>query len=675
MFFWSDILGTGGATLLFLVILLVPGYVCGVGLNLFGFRALNAGWQVIVSVALSFAVSPVVGFLLLRYGGMVPVWVALAVVLAVAGWMFSKYKPAGLQELPKPAIWICIAWVAIGAVMLADMQFGTKLYFSTTSFDHCFRVAVIDAITRTGLPPASPFNYIDGPVTMRYHVYWFGLCSIVQQLSGGLLPARYALNGSVIWCALGLMSLVSLATRFFQKTPQEKLLRRSLIGVGLLAVTGLDLIPNLLLALQHVVPPGDMEWWTGDQVTSWADAVLWVPHHIGGLVAGMTGVILLFDASENDRVKFASVAVSGLAFASATGCSIYVGFALAVVLSCWTLFTLIRKWTRHTIFLVGAGLAAVVFSVPNLLMLRGADTGGKFLEFSLHSSLHSEDILKSLGVADGPWFVLLQLPFLAADYFMELGLFFIIAIVMVTRFLKRRDFDRQHAAGLVMAGTALLLCSFVRSATISNNDLGWRGFMIVQFILLLWAAELLDAPLAGMKQPPKWVPAAFIALLIGAAGSIYQVTWLKVYDLIADTGFFGTEDFDTNTGARNYSLRVLYGKLDRMIPRNALVQSQPDTFADYWGGLYSGRQTVTTGEDCTVAMGGSLASCKKAMPELSSLFSGELTDPAEARKIVAKYHIRALVVMDDDDIWNSASGWTNKVKPAISERDARAYLF
>jgi len=40
-----------------------------------------------------------------------------------------------------------------------------------------------------------------------------------------------------------------------------------------------------------------------------------------------------------------------------------------------------------------------------------------------------------------------------------------------------------------MLTTSVVICTFVRSSVISYNDLGWRGFMIAQFVLILWSVE------------------------------------------------------------------------------------------------------------------------------------------------------------------------------------------
>ncbi len=42
-----------------------------------------------------------------------------------------------------------------------------------------------------------------------------------------------------------------------------------------------------------------------------------------------------------------------------------------------------------------------------------------------------------------------------------------------------------------MALVSILVCTFLRSGVIANNDLGWRGFLIAQFVLLIRGAQLL----------------------------------------------------------------------------------------------------------------------------------------------------------------------------------------
>ena len=42
----------------------------------------------------------------------------------------------------------------------------------------------------------------------------------------------------------------------------------------------------------------------------------------------------------------------------------------------------------------------------------------------------------------------------------------------------------------ILAATSTFICTFLRSGVIGNNDLGWRGFIPAQFVLLLWAIDI-----------------------------------------------------------------------------------------------------------------------------------------------------------------------------------------
>ena len=58
---------------------------------------------------------------------------------------------------------------------------------------------------------------------------------------------------------------------------------------------------------------------------------------------------------------------------------------------------------------------------------------------------------------------------------------------------------RRERAAVLMVVSSVLACTFLRSNAITSNDLGWRGFMIAQFILLLWAVAIWRDPL-GLKK-------------------------------------------------------------------------------------------------------------------------------------------------------------------------------
>jgi hypothetical protein len=685
MFLFLDVSGTSLAVCIFALLFLVPGYVVGFAGDLFGFRAADLNWRLMMSVPLSVAVTPLAVYLLLLTHSAVLPWtvfgiVQLAAVGLALGWLGHEAPRgwmAGLRTIPGIAVGIAIAWLAVALLSLLDLQIGQRLYYSAIAYDHEFRVAIIDAITRTGVSPVSPFNHINGDTPLRYHIFWFAVCSFAQRVGLGLIDSRDALNASVVWCGFALICLIPLSLRILEGLQGAILRCHALIGIGLLCVTGLDLIPTLGLYLHdHGSLPSDMEWWSLDQVTAWTDAVLFAPHHVAALVAGFTGFLLLWQAAvhiESRQGRITHAMVAGVAFASAAGCSIYVGAMLAATIGAWMALTFVRRTPNHAIPNFVSAFVGILLALPYLLHLVHTGGSGRFLRFGLWNTA---SLLSLLHIRTDRSSHAIHLFFVPLAYLVEFGFFLLAGVVKLSRLARLQRLRPQDEAGLVMAGTTLIVCTFVRSASIGNNDFGWRGFMILQFWLLLWATEIFDFPRA------KWLPLAYALIAVGCAGTIYQLAMLRVYDVLADSGTSDPQHSPGADGRLTYSLRALYRQLDRTLPPNAVVQSNPDAGVggdldpDYRWGLYAHRQTVSTGKDCSVAYGGSAESCKAAFPELQSPFNDTpKMDERAVGSIARKYGIDAMIVKSSDSVWRDKQSWIYQKRPAAEMPEARAYVF
>src|SRR4029077_15819792 len=115
------------------------------------------------------------------------------------------------------------------------------------------------------------------------------------------------------------------------------------------------------------------------------------------------------------------------------------------------------------------------------------------------------------------------------NYAIELGMFFLVAIVQIRRYARRRAaLGRKEWAEIVLLAVPVLICTFVRSSVIDNNDLGWRGFLIPQFMLLLWSIDYVRFALRKLQRSTETISGASlrlrrrvrITLLVGLAGSI-----------------------------------------------------------------------------------------------------------------------------------------------------------
>src|SRR5579863_6056398 len=328
-FMIADLLGTSAAFFLFTLVIFVPGYVLGWLADLFSFRRRSRLARFAIAVALSVGVSPILTYLLWHWS-IAAVWSLyaacwigfLALIVRERRIWFSR--PA-ISKRVAIVLAIVAGWVVLGLVCLVDLQIGDRLYYPTGAYDYTLRTTITAAITRTGIPPHNPYFFPGRPFLLRYHYFWFILCSLVDQLGGALVSPRQAMLASTLWCGVGLIAMVPLYLRFFQPKASFNLERRMLVGIAMLGVTGLDILGVAIIAFttKNILP--SVEWWN-EMVSAWITAVLWVPHHVAGLVAGLTGFLVIWCAPRSPRARhlILSGVIAGLSFASAVGLSVYV---------------------------------------------------------------------------------------------------------------------------------------------------------------------------------------------------------------------------------------------------------------------------------------------------------------------------------------------------------------
>jgi len=256
------------------------------------------------------------------------------------------------------------------------------------------------------------------------------------------------------------------------------------------------------------------------------------------------------------------------------------------------------------------------------------------------------------------------------NYFLEFGAFLVAGIWTVRRWLSdRKGMDRYRLCTFALAGTSFLICTFFRSAVIPNNDLGWRGFLLGQFVLLLWTVDLLDQ-----------IPAArrgflTVLIVIGVASSIYEAAALRLYPIAFDVLDIPRQAWlspDHNLGRRTYALRTGYEVLEGKLPARAVVQHNPTVVPDDLPyGLYADRPVVDEAPGCGGAFGGDPASCAFVASALSPIFAGSLP-AAEVDRTCTDLSISAVLVKDIDPAWRDRTSWIWHRQPIVANRFMRA---
>jgi hypothetical protein len=642
-FMVNDVAGTAAAFAVFALFAFVPGYSLAWLLDLLDFRQRTPAARCALAIALSIGIAPIIAYLC-GWAGFAPLWLAFAFV-AIRDW--RRLIPRGHRA----AKIVAAVWLVLGTASLIDLQFGDRLYYSVIAHDYTMRIAITSAITRAGLPAINPYFFPGGPVPLRYHYFWMIVCSLAQR--AGSLNARMAALGGTLWVGLGLMAIVALYLKYVDPAGDRNLRRRLVIGLALLGVTGLDLIPNLVMIRGGVMLP-DMEWWN-EQVTSWVGTMLWVPHHLASLVACLTGFLLLW----NTPVRWRNAVVAGICFASAAGCSVYVTLTFAAFMAVWGLILLWRKWYRDAASMALAGGIAAVLVVPGyVLRLRGTAAGGSFLLPTIRT-FKLVDLILIANHITGWKIHLANLLLLPVNYFFELGFFFVVGVLA----LKSLKPTRWNLAACAMLATSILICTFVCSGVIGNNDLGGRGFLPAQFVLLLWAVDILDKPR----------PAIVLLLIVGALGTVYQVSVLRFYPVRTESA--PAPDYpwlatDRQFGKRNFATRQVYEQLRDLLPPNAVVEHNPQSeLGDILHGMYADRQLAAEGLGCGTVLGGDEQICSRNWTALESLFQPSPDSPDSTCRDLS---IDVVVARDTDPIWRDPQSWIWKRHPLAANSMLRA---
>lgn len=685
----ADLAQTTLASLAFGLFLLPTGYLLGLASNLFGMRGRSGAEKLLFAVPFSVATTPILAVLLTRISSY-PVTLAFFLLLALIS-LFTLVRdlpqaPALLARAQR-STWIflglTLVWFLLVQFSLADLQIGQHLYVNYVAYDHSVRVPLVDAAARTGVPPHNPFYGLGASPVLRYFYYWYVVCALPVRLFG--LPAKACLDASVFWSGLAVAALIPLYLKHFFGE-REALRKKSLIGVALLSVTGLDLFAYLVWARHyHAVIP-DMEWWDNNQVTSWMGSLLWVPHHVASLTACMAGLLALSTIEEASPVSQTAWAVllAGLAFASAAGLSVYVVFAFAIFLVAWTVLTVAEKRVRSFAAYLACGALSLLLSLPYLLDLlsksvsgaagpRAAlSTGGdRFAFVAIRDFQPGLAMLSGLGVQASWLLELSKLPTLVFVYLIEFGFF---ALIVPLAWRRRRESgegpSRQQRMAWLLLAVCVVVLSLVKSDTSGCNDLGWRGMLVVQFLLLVWAApvvyEVFFGTAPAVSATPwrnaRWLKISLACTLaVGFAGSALQLTLLRVYAPLTDAGKLRRSETTLGApgfGSRTFWLRDGLNRVNSLASPTASVQYNPVGDEVLITHLYSTRQAALGDEGCGAAFGGDADRCRQALPVFAALFNGpEVARGLDLDRVCNVFQLNLLLATDADPVWQDPGSW------------------
>jgi len=614
----QDIARTSLAVVLFSLIYVSPGYLAGWLFDLFDFRSRSSATRLVIAIVLSMAISPILTFLTWHLLSVAATFVTFGAIALAALIIFFRTKgplvTGEIKRLQLIAVCMGLGWILLSILSLVDIQWGDRLYYNVISFDFTTRAAIINAMTRSGVPPINPGYFPGHSVQLTYlYYFWYIPCSLVAQLGSPWVDGRIAMIGSVAWCGLGVMATIALYLRLRNPDGGTKAWRSALIGNGLLLISGVDIIPALFMMISTRLIngasnlQGDIEQWN-EQITAWIGAISWVPHHVAAAIACLTGMMLLLSVRDKPPAKrLQAMSIAGLAFASAFGLSVYVTLVFVVFWGVWMIVLFLQKERQLAMVMTLAGIIAAVAISPFIagLLSGGSGTSGGFpIALGVRSFYPVIPFLPSMPPILLNLIFLVLLPF---NYLMELGFFLAAGLLWVQQhnqgLWKRNPF---HVAEIILLSAVFFAGSFTRSTAIGNNDLGWRAWLLGQFVLLIWSVDILPkyffndrqdtGALAEIKKTGRQLS---IFIMLGLATTILDIALLRTWPMLVDAniaGFPNSLSLDTKLGERTFAARQAYGYINSALPKQIRVQHDPADLINRPVGLYLDRPMAIAGQ-------------------------------------------------------------------------------
>jgi len=669
----QDIVGTVLALFLFPIIFIAPGYVVGWLMNLFDFQLRRPSVRFLVALVLSFAISPILFFLTLRLLPQIFTYLCTPIIL-IAFFLILYRTPDSLRifttnrheiinKYAKYAFWIAFGLIVFVILTLTEIQLGDRIYYNVVAYDYSTRVAIINAITKSGIPPINPGFFPGKPVFLTYlYYFWYIPCSVVDKIGGSWVDARNAMIASVAWCGLAFMATIALYLRLRNHDGKVSIWKTAITGIGLITVSGADIIPLVLLVFSQIPYDfqGDIEHWN-EQITAWIGALSWTPHHIAAAIACLAGVMLFLDAqNKHSAYRVKAMVVSGIAFSSAFGLSVFVTIVFALLWGIMAFYRLLHKEHGWFLLMIFAGAIGLLSISPFLLDLFGTGNPEGVavpLTFAVRTF---RPIYPFISIFPSWVRNVFYLALLPVNYFLELGFFFIVGVLWLQSNAKGNWNKNQFfLVEVVLLGITLFIGSFVRSTVISSNDIGWRAWLPGQFVLLIWGTDIIAKFLGGKSSVDNKASPLLqrtssqlrIFLIIGILTTLTDVTLLRVWPMVVDSGFARTPNSlstDHQLGKRTFAARQMYEYINRNLPQDVIIQTYPSLQVDRTLGLYSNRQLVVS---VHTAFGISMQELQQEITSVSAIF--KTTNWNSINKSCDENLINILIISDLDKIWES----------------------
>jgi hypothetical protein len=598
---------------------------------------------------LAFGASPVVGWavfsaaslpILRLVGFSLPALVGVAALCLVAGAGSLLIHPSRSDS---PATPIVPPWSYAAAALLALVPAiaivpkisASGVHLADPIFDHS-KIAIIDAMTRQGLPPVDPvFGEFGAAGRLAYYYLWhFSAAELALPLRASGWEADIGLTWFTAFASLSLMMGIAVW-----------LSRRS--GAAL-AVVILAAAASLRGMLHVLFGSYDLEPFLASPTgfAGWLFQSAWVPQHLMSASCVVTAMVLIVHYAQRQNlallVTLVLVVVAG--FESST----YVGgvtFAIAAIAAAPILLAgyAPARRTRIATGLAGAAIVAVVVAVPFIrdqfatVAARGGGSPIILHHFEVFGDMFPLTLRRALDWA-AYWFILLPIEFPATC----------VAGVIALGVLRRDAAAWLEKTAVeifvALAATGLGVPWLLVGTLGDNNDLGLRAVLPAAMVLIVAAA----AGMMRLSSHCTLIAALALGGLVLSLPDTVRIVWLNIEGRPASDGAVFAQTPELWAAVRRYASPAA-----RVANNPLFLQDLTPWPANMSWALLANRSSCFAGRELALAFAPLSPARREAInAQFTRVFAGQAM-PGDVSAMARQFNCDVAVVVPQDGAWTN----------------------
>jgi hypothetical protein len=416
---------------------------------------------------------------------------------------------------PAVIVALILAALVAGAVMAGVLPkvSAEGVALASPIFDHS-KIAMIDEMARSGVPPVNPFYGGPGPVRLTYYYLWHFSAAELAVLTG---LTGWETDAGLTWFT----AFASLSAMMGVATWLDGRSSAAIWIVVFAATASMRPLLNALFGIENTeLVLGYQSGFGG-----WLFQTSWAPQHVASATCGVLSVFLLVELFLRPRVL--TLVVFALTMAAGFESSTWIGgitFPLAAALIALLMLFRIEpaQRVRAVLNVAGAAMLALLLISPFLydqLQATALRASGAPIGFEPYELLDGSitDVLGDFAHIPAYWLIYLVAEFPA---------FYIAGVVGIVVLFRDRAFDASRRAFLapfvILVVVSLGAGGMLVSTLGENNDLGWRAVLPAIFLLIAFAAAGLSRLSVRPLRPVILAAVALIAVGVPEAVQIAE---------------------------------------------------------------------------------------------------------------------------------------------------------